>query len=92
MSKEIIVNPRTDSGKGAAGRARRSGHVPAVLYGKNTENVLLYAPIGELDSAKLKAGDDVTLVLGDQKIAAKVMEVQINYLKSHILHLDFCRA
>ena len=92
MSKEIMVNTRTETGKGAMGRARKNGQVPCVLYGKGTENVMLYASVGELDSAKLSRGEEVVLVLDGQKIAAKVMEMQINYMKSQILHLDFCRA
>ena len=92
MSKEIMVSARTETGKGAMGRARKNGQVPAVLYGKGSENVLLFAAVGDLDSAKFRAGDDAVLVLNGEKIAAKVMEVQINYMKSQIVHLDFCRA
>ena len=92
MSKEIMVNTRTETGKGAMGRARKHGQVPAVLYGKGTENVLLFATVGELDSAKLSRGEEVVLVLDGQKIAACVKEMQINYMKSQIVHLDFCRA
>ena len=92
MSKEIMVSARTETGKGAMGRARKNGQVPVVLYGKGTENVLLFASAGDLDSAKFRAGDDAVLVLNGEKIAAKVMEVQINYMKSQIVHLDFCRA
>ena len=44
------------------------------------------------ETAKLSRGEEVVLVLDGQKIAAKVMEMQINYMKSQILHLDFCRA
>ena len=92
MSKEIMVNTRTETGKGAMGRARKNGQVPAVLYGKGSENVMLYASVGELDSAKLSKGEEVTLVLDGQKVAAVVKEVQVNYMKSQIVHLDFWRA
>ena len=92
MSKEIIVNARTESGKGAMGRARKNGQVPAVLYGKGTENVMLFASVGDLDSAKFARGDEAVLVLNGEKIAVKVMEVQVNYMKGQIVHLDFCRA
>ena len=92
MSKEIMVTTRTESGKGAMGRARKNGQVPAVLYGKGTENVMLFASVGELDSAKLVKGEEVTLVLNGEKVAVRVMEVQVNYMKSQIVHLDFCRA
>ena len=34
MSKELVVSTRTETGKGAVGRARKNGMVPAVLYGK----------------------------------------------------------
>ena len=53
---------------------------------------LLFATVGELDSAKLSRGEEVVLVLDGQKIAACVKEMQINYMKSQIVHLDFCRA
>ena len=92
MSKEIMVTTRTESGKGAMGRALKNGQVPAVLYGKGTENVMLFASVGELDSAKLVKGEEVTLVLNGEKVAVRVMEVQVNYMKSQIVHLDFCRA
>ena len=92
MSKEIMVNTRTETGKGAMGRARKNGQVPAVLYGKGAENVMLFASAGDLDSAKLSRGDDAVLVLNGEKIAVKVLEVQVNYMKSQIVHLDFCRA
>ena len=92
MSKEIMVTTRTESGKGAMGRARKNGQVLAVLYGKGTENVMLFASVGELDSAKLVKGEEVTLVLNGEKVAVRVMEVQVNYMKSQIVHLDFCRA
>ena len=92
MSKEIMVSARTESGKGAMGRARKNGQVPCVLYGKGSESVMLFASVGELDSAKLAKGDAVTLVLNGEKIAVRVMDVQVNYMKSQILHLDFCRA
>ena len=92
MSKEIMVTTRTESGKGAMGRARKNGQVPAVLYGKGTENVMLFASVSELDSAKLVKGEEVTLVLNGEKVAVRVMEVQVNYMKSQIVHLDFCRA
>jgi large subunit ribosomal protein L25 len=92
MSKEIMVNTRTESGKGAMGRARKNGQVPAVLYGKGTENVMLFASVGDLDRVKFARGDEAVLLLNREKIAVKVMEVQVNYMKSHIVHLDFCRA
>ena len=92
MSKEIMVNTRTEAGKGAMGRARKNGQVPAVLYGKGTENVMLFASVGELDSAKFAKGDTATLVMNGEKIAVLVKEVQVNYMKSQIVHLDFCRA
>lgn len=92
MSKEIMVSARTESGKGAMGRARKNGQVPCVLYGKGSENVMLFASVGELDSAKFAKGDEAVLVLNGEKIAAVVKEVQVNYMKSQIVHLDFCRA
>jgi ribosomal protein L25 (general stress protein Ctc) len=58
MSKEIMVSTRTESGKGAMGRARKNGQVPCVLYGRGSESVMLFASVGELDSAKFAKGDE----------------------------------
>ena len=92
MSKEIMVSARTESGKGAMKRARKNGQVPCILYGNGGENVMLFASVGELDSAKFAKGDTATLVMNGEKIAVLVKEVQVNYMKSQIVHLDFCRA
>jgi len=92
MSKELVVSTRTETGKGAIGRARKNGMVPAVLYGKGGEPVMLYMTQGVVDSAQPQTGDDVTLVLDGKKIAAKIMEVQVNYMKSYVVHVDFRRA
>ena len=69
-------------------RARKNGQVPCILYGNGGENVMLFASVGELDSAKFAKGDAATLVLNGEKIAVLVKEVQVNYMKSQIVHLD----
>lgn len=92
MSKEITVSARTETGKGPVGRARKNGLVPAVLYGQGSEPVLLYMTHGDVDSAQPELGDEVTLLLDGKKIAAKITEVQVNYMKSFVVHVDFCRA
>ena len=90
MSKEITVSARTESGKGSCGRARKNGLIPAVVYGKGSEPVLVYLTQGEVDSDQLRLNEDVVLDLDGKKSAARVAEIQINYLKSHVVHIDFC--
>src|ERR1700675_3996701 len=45
---ELTIQKREGTGKGAAGRLRRAGHVPAVLYGVGTPESIAVSPRGVL--------------------------------------------
>ena len=41
---ELTIQKREGTGKGSAGRLRRAGHVPAVLYGVGTPETIAVSP------------------------------------------------
>jgi len=91
---ELSANPRTSIGSGSVNRMRKAGRIPAVIYGKKHENKAL-----ELDArtfSKILQGSASDNILVNLNISgeahaslALVQEVQHDYLRGGILHVDF---
>lgn len=86
---EIAVQPRTETGSGAARRARKNGMTPAIIYSKGSEPKQVYLNAGEWTSISNQKARFVYLVDGADKQIAQVKEVQMNRLKAYCLHVDF---
>lgn len=91
---ELSASPRSSIGTGSVNRMRKAGRIPAVIYGKKHANKSL-----ELETkafAKLlqnSASDNILVNLkiegeGGEALAL-VQEVQHDYLRGGILHVDF---
>jgi large subunit ribosomal protein L25 len=87
---------RNQTGKGPARTMRRSGNVPAVFYGPETQPLLLY--IRKLDLEKVfkkQAGENILFQLqikggeGDLSKTAMIKELQRNPVSRAYLHTDF---
>jgi len=95
MAKAALLSAtvRNVAGKGAARSLRRSGKIPAVVYGRgrNAESLELDAVALERLLTKVRAGNtilDVT-VADRQPIKALIREIQRNPVRpSDILHVD----
>lgn len=85
---DLTVETRTEFGKGASRRARRDGHIPAVLYGHGEEPRHLLLPRHEGFLALRNANQLLRLVEGDSKEMALPREIQRNILKDEIDHVD----
>ncbi len=89
---ELNVMPRTVKGKQVSA-LRRSGTVPAVLYGRRAEPVSLQANARELMRVLVRAGGSrlVALKVGDEHEPrmALVREVQREPIRGTLLHVDF---
>jgi large subunit ribosomal protein L25 len=89
---ELNVTPRTVVGK-QIGALRRSGFVPAVLYGRRATPLSLQANDRELMRVLTRAGGSrlVTLkITGESEPSmALVREVQREPIKGTLLHVDF---
>jgi large subunit ribosomal protein L25 len=85
----IAAEPRTEFGKGAARRTRRSGRVPAVLYGHGTDPQHISLPGHELMLA-LKTSNVLFRVQGlsgtDELALPK--DVQRDPIKGFLEHVD----
>jgi large subunit ribosomal protein L25 len=94
MMEEIVLNmePRTVVGKQVKA-LRREGNVPAVLYSRRGEPVILQANNRELLRVLQRAGGSrlVKLNIAGAKDApmALVREVQREPIKGSVLHVDF---
>ena len=89
---ELNVMPRRVVGK-QVGALRRSGLVPAVLYGHHTEPTHLQARDRELMRVLVKSGGSRLITLNvegeTEPRMALVREIQREPIKGHLLHVDF---
>ncbi|MCC6356351.1 MAG: 50S ribosomal protein L25/general stress protein Ctc [Verrucomicrobiae bacterium] len=97
MAKAIDLKAyaRAAKGRGPVGRLRRSGRVPAVLYGKRTDAVSLEVAEKDLNAAVHGTSSenvllDLDMELGDKsrKTTAFVQHVQHDPVTGRILHVD----
>lgn len=92
---ELIAEDRQDQGKGASRRLRRSGMVPAILYGGHEEPRAL-----ALDHTKLIQMLEnerfystlLSLKVGTEKQAAVLKDLQRHPYKNQVVHIDFQRV
>ncbi|MFN8097540.1 MAG: 50S ribosomal protein L25/general stress protein Ctc [Dermatophilaceae bacterium] len=84
----LIVDMRTEFGKGAARRVRRSGRVPAVLYGHGSDPIHIAMPAHDAMMALKHANALLNLVIDGQEQLALAKDVQRNPVKPVIEHVD----
>ncbi len=86
---------REAAGKGAAGRVRREGRVPAVVYGLDTDNVSVSVVARDL-SHILSSGAGmntlITLQIDGASQLALARQIQRDPIKGTVLHVDFVRV
>jgi len=90
--QSLKAEARQATGSAGARRVRRSGRVPAVLYGHGEDAVALSVPAEEVNRL-LDAGHHlVTLDLDGRAERALVKEVQFDTWEKQVLHVDFSRV
>lgn len=88
----LSVEVREDTGKGVARSLRRSGLVPAVIYGKSRPSQAL--TVNPEDLKNKMSGNaifDLSITAAGDEIKETVMikEVQKDPIKGELLHIDF---
>ena len=86
----MSAEPRTEFGKGGARRTRRSGRVPAVLYGHGTDPRHISLPTRDFEHALRTDGANVLLALqidGADELALP-KSIQRNPVRGSIEHID----
>ena len=92
---ELKANIRNSVGKGQARALRRAEKIPAVLYGPETEPVLLSVEIINLEKALKKSTASQALlnltILNDKNTSrpAMIKELQTHPVSRNYLHIDF---
>jgi large subunit ribosomal protein L25 len=93
----ITVEKRTDIGRGAAGRLRREGNVPAVVYGGDRPPVPITVEEDTIrELLKQEAGENTIFLLKlkgtSEERRAMIKELQVDPISGKFIHIDFIRV
>lgn len=89
----LIAEPRSERGSGPAGRLRREGRLPAVVYGRGEEAASVTVPAHDLDLILAKGVNSlITLRIGGEDQLALARQVQRDPVRGDLLHVDFVRV
>jgi large subunit ribosomal protein L25 len=94
--EQIIVEaaPRNDRGKNAARRLRRTGQIPAVLYGGKDQAVALTVNAKQVTGILRSESGHNTIFkvkLGSQQQSAILKDWQVDPVTGSVLHVDLLR-
>lgn len=86
----IKALPRTSTGRHVRA-LRRTGRLPAVIYGHNVEPITISLDSHEAARllAKLSSSSLVTIELDGKEYPSLVREKQMNYIRRNLIHVDF---
>ncbi len=88
----ITAERRSETGKGAARRLRRSGKVPAVIYGHGRQAEALWVSQKELERALSGIAAESTVIdlkIGGETVKTLIREIQRHPVRPGFLHVDF---
>ncbi len=91
---KLTAAPRTEFGSGPAGRHRRAGQVPAVVYGlsDNAESVIVDAlALERILHGASGANTLITLQLEGDDTLALARQIQRHPTRGDLVHVDFIR-
>ncbi len=94
----LEVSRREEAGKGAAGRLRREGKVPAVVYGGHRETVPITVDRKAVTELIQKSEHGVRSIFllkmagTDQQRHAMIKDIQIDPIHRKMMHIDFVRV
>jgi large subunit ribosomal protein L25 len=91
MALQLSVESRDTQGKHNNRRLRRSGKVPAVLYGHGLQCVPLSVTADTL-AAAIRHGSRLVSLTGAVSESAFIRDLQWDTWGTHILHVDFTRV
>jgi len=89
----LIAEPRSTRGSGPAGRDRRAGRLPAVVYGLGTEATAVSVPSHDLSLILSKGANTlITLRVEGADQLTLVRQVQRHPVRGDLVHVDFVRV
>ncbi|MEM7693585.1 MAG: 50S ribosomal protein L25/general stress protein Ctc [Pseudomonadota bacterium] len=91
----LDADVRERTGKGAARALRRTGHIPAVIYGDNQAPIAIAVPEKEMTLA-LHSGGFLTnvwqITAGGKSLQALARDYQRHPVTDRLVHIDFLRV
>jgi len=90
----LASEPRTELGSGPSGRLRKTGKVPAVVYGLGTEPVSITVPARELShvlGGESGANTLITLDLDGESVLTLARQIHRHPTRGEFVHVDFVR-
>ncbi|MBN1394163.1 MAG: 50S ribosomal protein L25 [Pirellulales bacterium] len=91
MALQLAVEPRDSQGKHNTRRLRRSGRIPAILYGHGLECVPLSVDADTFETA-IRHGSRLVSLTGAVDESAFIRSLQWDTWGTHVLHVDFTRV
>jgi large subunit ribosomal protein L25 len=91
----LTASIRTERGSGPAGRLRRDGQVPAVVYGLGTDTLAVTVSARELDHilhSDTGANSLITLQVDGGDVLALARQIQRHPTRGILQHVDFIRV
>ncbi len=85
----LAASPRTRGTKGKLGALRRDGRVPGILYGLNSEPILLEVKASDLRTILPKRNHVVEIQLEGQKYPTMVKVTERDPIRRDVIHIDF---
>ncbi|AQS54463.1 50S ribosomal protein L25/general stress protein Ctc [Novibacillus thermophilus] len=92
MAITLQAEKRNKKPRSVLRRIRKAGKVPAVVYGKDLDNVTIAVDEVEMTKILREEGDYAVLELeveGDQSYHVMVYDVQKDPIKDNLVHIDF---
>jgi len=95
MAEDVVLTaePRSERGSRPAGRLRRAGRVPAVVYGLGTDSQAVTVSARELTAILAKGTNTlITLKVDGDEALALARQVQRDPTRGDLVHVDFVRV
>ena len=92
---KLAASRRSEKGSRPAGRLRREGGLPAVVYGLGADAVSVTVDahqLGNILSSKTGANTLITLQIDGKDELALARQVQRDAVKGTLIHVDFVRV
>jgi large subunit ribosomal protein L25 len=92
---KLAAELRPEKGSRPAGRLRREGSLPGIVYGLGEESVSVTVnahQLGNILSSRTGANTLITLQIGGKDELALARQVQRDAVKGTLLHVDFVRV
>jgi large subunit ribosomal protein L25 len=90
----INAESRQEVGKKIAKKLRKTGRVPAIIYGDHKESIPISLSLADIKTIlKHEKGENTVLKIlrDDMQVDAMLKEIQYDYLSDNIIHADFLR-